>query len=197
MEAFQVNRPGHMGLDGGMPRLGASVAARVPRTRGVPSWRAGAGGRARVGRVLMHGRVHGCGSWKAPLKIASCSLPRGRSVRSRKSLHAGFRQMATLGDKEGKMVEVRVATGTVPELEGVRELGWETGFSERYDLSDELLGEGSFGKVWQATDKSTGIAVAVKVLPKNRGDDWEKYAGLLRNEVGNRQHKPGVDGMFP
>lgn len=184
MEAFQVNHPGSSCLKRSMPRWGASVAARMPRTNGTSPWRAMLGPKGRAGRALIQGKAHACCSWKSYRQIGSCASKRWQSARPRTCVHARFVGVVPHGDEGGGGVQVRAAAGAVSEVEEVRELGWDQGFAEKYEMSEELLGEGSFGRVWGATEKSTGQSVAVKVLPKNRGDDWEKYSALLRNEVG-------------
>eukprot|EP00210_Caulerpa_lentillifera_P007956 g7595.t1 len=64
-----------------------------------------------------------------------------------------------------------------------RELGWSRHFREDYTLENEVLGEGSFGRVRAAINNQNGEKVAVKMLPKRSSGDWEKYSSLIRKEV--------------
>jgi len=59
--------------------------------------------------------------------------------------------------------------------------------ADRYDLL-ELLGEGSFGQVFRARDRSSGCTVAIKVL-KRQDDDarrrFHREAVILHGQIGN------------
>jgi len=61
-------------------------------------------------------------------------------------------------------------------------LGWTQTFHERFNLQDEILGEGSFGIVRPAVLKETGKTYAVKMLLKSAEGDWEKRSAMLQRE---------------
>jgi calcium-dependent protein kinase len=68
--------------------------------------------------------------------------------------------------------------------------GYSSGFEERYDLGD-LVGSGTFGRVYTATEISSGQRFAVKRMPKRFGPDGtmdKYYVRRIRNEVDIGNH---------
>lgn len=76
-----------------------------------------------------------------------------------------------------------VAQSVSDSTEKERDLGWSRKFSEKFDLEDDILGEGSFGIVRSAISKENGNRYAVKLLPKHAQGEWERYSALLEREV--------------
>lgn len=111
----------------------------------------------------------------------SATLFRGRLS---KALFPG--RFSGVSDRKMDLVRAgssSMTVGSEPEVSEIRDVGWKRGFSACYELSEEVLGEGSFGTVWKGYVRSNGREVAIKVLPKYRKGDWEKYSMLLKNEV--------------
>ena len=54
---------------------------------------------------------------------------------------------------------------------------------DRYKVL-EMIGEGSFGRVFKATERSTGATVALKLIPKVKADRTEKDEGHLARRRG-------------
>ena len=119
--------------------------------------------------------------------VCHCSKPlsvtgRRPSSRGLKLSHAAFRLRANpiVASVSDVVVPVSDRNGETGEI---RDLGWARSFSERFELEEEVLGEGSFGVVKPAVLKETGKRYAVKLLPKHVPGEWERYSALLQREV--------------
>ena len=118
--------------------------------------------------------------------VCHCSKPLSvtgrRPSRGLKLSHAAFRLRANpiVASVSDVVVPVSDRNGETGEL---RDLGWARSFSERFELKEEVLGEGSFGVVKPAVLKETGKTYAVKLLPKHVPGEWERYSALLQREV--------------
>ncbi|GAX80703.1 hypothetical protein CEUSTIGMA_g8138.t1 [Chlamydomonas eustigma] len=78
--------------------------------------------------------------------------------------HISVQAVASFQQTSLPKVEVSTSSYDAPESD----LGWRQNFDSRY-IRGKLIGAGSFGQVHMAVQKSSGIEVAVKTLPKIRG----------------------------
>lgn len=98
------------------------------------------------------------------------------------SCHGETRTMGAMKDHQAMYHQTRD--------EPTRSFGYESGFDEKYLLGD-LIGSGTFGKVYKATERSTGQVFAVKRMPKRFGPGGmldAYYVRRIRNEVDIGNH---------
>lgn len=86
--------------------------------------------------------------------------------------------------EEGLAERIIVQSAATADYPAAVEFTWPGGFETRYEMG-EVLGRGSFGTVRTAFDRQTGRTLAVKIIPKSKGNiEPERIYHRIREEVG-------------